>query len=569
MRSHCCTKTLFLLLFLFLSAITFAPPTAAEELIGGLPPEQAYEAGKRMYRQGLLPSGEPMEALVQGDILMDGTMFTCENCHLRSGLGSLEGNMIVYPTNAAKLFIPLRRGAEININPAREKLSPSFQGGDARPAYTEETLAASIWEGTRSDGSELLETMPRYPLDDKDMEILVYYLKNLSAEYSPGVTENSIQLATVITDDVSETDRRAMLDTLKAYIRDKSSQSRHDTRRSKQGPWYRQERFTSYRELVLTEWRLTGPPGTWQQQLQAYYAAIPVFALVGGISNQDWQPIHDFCEQNTIPCIFPITNRPVISKTDWYTLYFSKGYYQEGETVAKFLRGTGNSVPPENVVQLISDTPAGRNLAKGFRETWQLLNQPEAKEILIKPGSMLDDKELEQLLSSHPGATYLFWLEAEHLDILEKLAAHDNIAAVYASAEQLGETIYRLEEAAREKLFLTYPYRLPEERKKLERIVTRWLQAHKLPVTNLDIQSKVYFIGWMLSGGFKMMLNEYYRDYFLDILDMMNDEYFAIVNYPRVSFGQGQRYAVKGCYIVQLSPGENPTLLKRSDWVVH
>ena len=50
---------------------------------------------------------------------------------------------------------------------------------------------------------------------------------------------------------------------------------------------------------------------------------------------------------------------------------------------------------------------------------------------------------------------------------------------------------------------------------------------------------------------------------------MMNDEYFAIINYPRASFGQGQRYAVKGCYIVQLEEGEKPGLIKRSDWVVH
>ena len=39
--------------------------------------------------------------------------------------------------------------------------------------------------------------------------------------------------------------------------------------------------------------------------------------------------------------------------------------------------------------------------------------------------------------------------------------------------------------------------------------------------------------------------------------------------YERLSFGPGQRYAAKGCYIVQLTHGANPALVKKSDWVIH
>jgi hypothetical protein len=39
--------------------------------------------------------------------------------------------------------------------------------------------------------------------------------------------------------------------------------------------------------------------------------------------------------------------------------------------------------------------------------------------------------------------------------------------------------------------------------------------------------------------------------------------------FERTSFGPGQRYASKGCYIVQLSKGDRPVLLIKTDWVIH
>ncbi len=63
------------------------------------------------------------------------------------------------------------------------------------------------------------------------------------------------------------------------------------------------------------------------------------------------------------------------------------------------------------------------------------------------------------------------------------------------------------------------------------------------------------------------MKGNYYRDNFLDVIDCIMD--LDVPLYERVSFGPGQRYASKGCYIVQLSKGEKPVLIKKSNWVIH
>jgi hypothetical protein len=64
------------------------------------------------------------------------------------------------------------------------------------------------------------------------------------------------------------------------------------------------------------------------------------------------------------------------------------------------------------------------------------------------------------------------------------------------------------------------------------------------------------------------MRNEFYREYLLELMDMMTDQHWAVAAYPRLSFGPGQRYAAKGCYVVQLGPGPEPELHEVSEWVV-
>jgi hypothetical protein len=63
------------------------------------------------------------------------------------------------------------------------------------------------------------------------------------------------------------------------------------------------------------------------------------------------------------------------------------------------------------------------------------------------------------------------------------------------------------------------------------------------------------------------MLKGYFnRDRFLEVIDMMKDE-LTVALYPRLSFGPGQRYLSKGCYIVTLGEGPKPKVVAVSDWV--
>src|SRR6516225_2525145 len=55
------------------------------------------ELGKRIYREGILPSGRPLRGLIRGDTPTDGSQLNCATCHRRSGFGSSEGGTFVPP----------------------------------------------------------------------------------------------------------------------------------------------------------------------------------------------------------------------------------------------------------------------------------------------------------------------------------------------------------------------------------------------------------------------------------------------------------------------------------------
>ncbi len=112
--------------------------------------------------------------------------------------------------NGRKLFRPLYRvykGIEQSQTPP------------LRPAYTDETLATVIRSGKDPAGRVLNDVMPRYILEDRDAMILVNYLKSLSSQFSPGVTDTSLRFATIITDDAIPEERDAMLTSLEAFVR--------------------------------------------------------------------------------------------------------------------------------------------------------------------------------------------------------------------------------------------------------------------------------------------------------------------------------------------------------------
>ncbi|NVN92318.1 MAG: ABC transporter substrate-binding protein [Desulfuromonadales bacterium] len=540
--------------------------SSAEPTKENLAPQEQLRLGERIYREGILSSGESMQAVIKGDISVPGTSFACVSCHLRSGIGSYEGGVVTPPINGSRLFQPLKM--EYKRSETDQKYFPTVL---VRPAFSDETLAKALRRGIDPTGKTLNPVMPRYILGDTDMALLISYLRTLSAQFSPGASDTTLNFATVITDDVPPEQYEAMLAPLEQYVQHKNSMInlfKKEKRSERMAAVMLNSAELMYKKMTLSRWMLKGAPETWRSQLEEYYRKQPVFALVGGISHGDWKPIHDFSEAHQLPCLFPQTDFPVISESDWYTLYLSKGYYQEGEGAARYLNNRDELSKGGKVLQLVRASHDSQALSQGFLETWRELGHDTPVTIPLNAGQPVSKEYLQQLLEKAKPAAILLWDDAGALSLLEQLATdvtHPVIAIV--SGTQQKTNLAAIPEKARVFTYITFPFRLPQDEQRNSIYIEPYKKNPKTDDAVDPILKRSFIATQMLTAALMDLRGNYYRDGFFDVIGMMADQKYPL--YERLSFGPGQRYASKGCYIVQLGSGAKPDLIKKSDWVIH
>ena len=319
------------------------------------------DIGESIYRRGVLASGAPLRGTRQvGSLGLAGADAACINCHRRSGTGSREGTITIPPVTGEYLFRARGSAAQ----------EPMLHGHgsrlDHRDAYTDATLARAIREGVDAAGRPLNPLMPRFALDDASMGALIDYLKKLGTRRMRGVTDSVLHFATVITPDADPAKRQGMLDVLRMYFIEKNSVpfGAPRQRRSAGKTIYGTTIPPAQRHWQLHLWELTGPAAGWREQLDQDFAREPVMALLSGVGGPVWGPVHDFCESEQLPCLFPNVEVPTVEDGDFYSLYFSNGVLLEAELIA----GRISASPKGKAVGTVLRDLSRRRQRRGGRE---------------------------------------------------------------------------------------------------------------------------------------------------------------------------------------------------------
>lgn len=530
---------------------------AASAAFAGAP--DGADPGMGIYRQGLLPSGAPLHGVLRNGAELDGADAACAKCHRRSGLGGGEGQRTIRPIAGRLLF------SRPNF-PATERATV-LSGGDLAPPYTVETLARALREGVDPAGRTLDALMPRFDMSDADVAQLAAYLQGLSQTKAPGVSGNEIHFATVIAPGVDPQREKAMLDVLRAFFADKNGGTRLEGKRKAIG---RERMYRSYRTWVLHEWKLEGSPGTWPAQLEAHYREQPVFAVLSGMGAGNWRPVHEFCEQAELPCLFPNVDYPVIGEAHYASIYFSRGIALEAEVLAKHLAEAGPGGRAGPIVQVFRDDAVGRVPADAMRDALRrqgigdLVDRPVSGQSPVPPAFW------SKLLATERPGIVVLWLDQDDLANLHALGEPPKgLERFYLSGSLVTSPCrVMMLDSWLDRVRLTYPFELGTRRAQRTARMERWLHTRNIPLLDERIQANTYFAVTVAGDALASMEENFSRDYFIERVEQMTEQALSSGLFPRLSLGPGQRFASRGGYVVRFSGGGDNLLVPVSDWIV-
>jgi cytochrome oxidase Cu insertion factor (SCO1/SenC/PrrC family) len=552
----------------------------------------AVERGRRIYREGVLPSGRPLRGLAQGDVPVDARL-ACAGCHRPSGFGGVEGGVLAPPVTGPALFSGTPPSeADLLGKLYQEELSQAswsrLRAARERPAYTAASLAAALRRGIDPDGRALDPLMPRYDLDGSDLDDLIAYLRTLSAAPAPGVTGDAIHFAVVVAPGADAGRERAMLEVMEAFFRHRNAAKRHLLARPAASPGTRASYRPAWRDWVLHVWRLAGPPASWAEQLGRAYGERPVFALLSGLGAGEWQPVHDFCERAAVPCVFPDVDLPGVEPSrdpsmtapaGAWTLYLSAGLRLEARALGRHLADAGLAGRPARVVQVFRDQPPGPAPAAALRDELRGARGVRLADLpLGAAGVVAAGATLQALAGPRSGggktpepAVLVLWLDRADLAALAPAIETSGAAQVYLSYSLLGEELPALPPALRDRTFLTFRYALPGNDPAPEaRRARAWLRSRGVRVARAHerLALDTLFTLAAANDALDRMAGHFSRDYFVEVLERETERAPNPGVFPRLGLGAGQRFASTGCYIVKPAAGAPGGLAAASEWIV-
>ena len=349
-----------------------------------------------------------------------------------------------------------------------------------------------------------------------------------------------VSFATIITPDVSPAQKQMLVDLLGSFVRYRNANWAPGGRKMRVGT---EAIPRKERQWELTLWELEGPESTWQAQLEKFYREKPVFAIVSGISNSNWQPVDDFCQAQKIPCLFP--SIPVTPNTEnkRYGFYFTEGVAFEAKLLASHLLNAEQ--PYQKVYQLYKNDKVGQTAAQALTH---YLQQKIPVENLALDGP-ISAEQLKTIANAEHAAVVL-WTDVNSTQWPAKFKLKTD-SALYFSASMAGMEMAQYPKQLQKQAYVIYPFEIPNKRFEQINKLKTWLSSHTLKLVDQKLQSEIFFNMFVMNETFGEMMDNLVREYMLERTEWIMGQPINVTVYPPLVLGPNQRIVSKSGYIMK------------------
>ncbi len=209
----------------------------------------------------------------------------------------------------------------------------------------------------------------------------------------------------------------------------------------------------------------------------------PVLAVISGLGGKNWAPVHAFCEQEAVPCLFPnVEAPPADADRDFYSVYFSQGVLLEAGLIAHDLLKPASGKSAERVQQVYRAGDSGEAGAQA------LATALEGQGITVQNHVLARGTPVQSIAKAIRDASnadaLVLWLRPDDIATLNDIPAPIG-HRVHVGAYWADSSARRLPASWRGGTHLSYPFGLPEQRLINVDFALGWFRIRKIPVVDL------------------------------------------------------------------------------------
>ena len=145
----------------------------------------------------------------------------------------------------------------------------------------------------------------------------------------------------------------------------------------------------------------------------------------------------------------------------------------------------------------------------------------------------------------------MLWLNQQDLENFKSTS--DFPHAVYLSGHLLKGQLPKSLSSAKHEVFLVSPWGEPAMIEQRFAQVQAWMSDKGVAVSDELIQSNTLWLMLLVDDAVEQITHHFSPAYLIERIEDMMGNLSNSSLYPRISLGPGQRFAAKGCYILQLS----------------
>lgn len=477
--------------------------------------EEAEVRGKLIYFEGTSARGTEITAVVGDEAAMlPGSAMPCASCHGSDGLGRPEGGLL-----------PL----DIRWSELVKSYGHVHENGRRHPAYDEASFARSMVGGVDPANNQMDRSMPLYQMSSEDMADLTAYMKVLEYDLDPGVSDDRVQVATLLPLSGPAGDTgQAMARVLQGHFSDINEKGGIFGRR-----------------IELLAVPLSSSPAASIETLEQAFDDEGIFALVGAYTIGLDEALLEFLRRDNVPLVGPFTLDPGDAFFDAAAFYLYSGLREQARVLAD--QALSHGAAPGKVVVA---GPEGNRADGPVSAAADQLRKAQAEfDPVVEryAGDAFDAAGFAGRVADSE-ALIFFGTQADLEAVLTELEKQDHAPRVYLLSAFASKPLFDVPPAFDQRIYIAYPTLSsdlsPRGREEFQALA----ENYSLPREHIQAQLAAFAAAKLLVEGLRRAGRTLSR---VRIVEGIEELYqFKTGVTPPLTYGPNRRIGALGAHIV-------------------